>query len=129
MLANAISNFFFHSNNYLKWQVIFWLNTALLLFLTLSTPINTSVGFAHADKVFHFIGFGAFSFFFFLGYSKFSTQLNVTLSFILGLIVEIAQSYIPHRSFDYWDLVADLCGSLAAVIFLTVLKQALNPKV
>ena len=128
MLANIISNFFFRPNNYSKWQVIFWLNTALLLFLTLSTPINTNVGFAHADKIFHFIGFGAFSFFLFLGYSKFSVLLNVTLSFILGLVVEIAQSYIPYRSFDILDLVADVCGSLVAVAFLTLLKQTLSPK-
>ncbi len=128
MLANVISNFFFHPSNYAKWQVIFWLNTVLLLFLTLSTPIKIGVNLPHADKVFHFLGFGAFSFFLFLGYSKFSTLINVTLSFILGLVVEIAQSYIPHRSFEALDLIADVCGSLVAVIFLTIMKKSLSPK-
>lgn len=128
MLANVIANFFFHPNHSYKWQVIFWLNTALLLFLTLSAPIKTGVSLPHADKIFHFIGFGAFSFFLFLGYSKFSILLNVTFSFILGLVVEIAQSYIPSRSFDILDLIADVCGSLAAVIFLTVMKGILSPK-
>ena len=82
----------------------------------------------YADKIFHFIGFGAFSFFLFLGYPKIAPKLNIGFSFILGLAVEVAQTYIPHRSFDYMDLVADLLGSLAAVVFLAILKRILISK-
>ena len=127
MLSKLIFSLFFLPSNIKKWQVIFWLNTSLLLFLTLSPPIDSGVSLAHADKIFHFIGFGAFSFFLFLGYPRLVPKLNILVSLILGLVVEIAQNHIPHRGFDYLDLVADLLGSLVAVIFLVILKRFLPP--
>jgi hypothetical protein len=45
--------------------------------------------------------------------------LSVTLSIILGIILEFVQLYfIPNRSFDGTDIIADMVGAIIAGIWL-----------
>lgn len=110
----AISN----KNHIKKWRVVFWLNGALLLYLTLMPSVSYRVNYQHIDKVFHFIGFGAFAFFCLFAFPKLKPVLVIIISMSLGILVEVIQSFIPHRGFSYIDMVADLSGILFAVIFM-----------
>ena len=103
-----------------RWQIVFWLNGALLMYLTLMPSVHHHVSYSNIDKVFHFIGFGAFAFFCVLAFSRLNLIWVVVLSTILGILVEIIQSYMPHRGFSYGDMVADFAGALTAVLFLWV---------
>ena len=48
--------------------------------------------------------------------NKAQVNLYVTLAFIMyGVIIEVIQlNFIPHRSFDVFDIVADTVGCFAA---------------
>lgn len=86
-----------------------------------------SVGFDGIDKVVHVVLFGGIVFFwaFHLYYRRLSTQkwrttivLLTCFSIALGIVLEFLQLYyIPNRSFDGLDIVADTAGALAAGLF------------
>ncbi len=114
---------FFDDKHRNKWQVAFFLNWALLLFLTLSPSSLGPIGIQHADKLFHIIGFGAFAFFFVLAFPRLKLRWIILLSFCMGIGVEAAQSFIPYRSFSIADMVADLTGILIAVLMLFFLRK------
>ena len=80
------------------------------------------------DKVGHFFGMGILSFLVLSVISKPTQKTVITPGIISGIILvvlavtleEFSQKYIPSRSFQYWDLVADYLGiglfSLLSVI-------------
>lgn len=105
-----------------KWQVVFWLNAALLLYLTLTPSNHQPVNFANADKLFHFIGFGAFAFFGFLAFPKMPPWLLFVISTCLGVGVELVQAILPYRSFSVADMFADILGILTVISLLYFVK-------
>jgi VanZ family protein len=115
-----------NENHINKWRVVFWLNGALLLYLTLMPSVSYRVSYQHIDKVFHFIGFGAFAFFCLFAFPKLKPTLVIVLSLALGVLVEVIQSFIPHRGFSYLDMLADLAGILFAVLFMLGIKKFLK---
>lgn len=53
-----------------------------------------------------------------------SLFIGIMASFQLSLAMEIVQYYLPYRSFEFYDLVANLMGCLfSALIFKIVLKD------
>jgi len=74
------------------------------------------------DKVFHFIGFGAFAFATTLAFPLFKTYWVILVSIGLGISVELVQSVIPRRAFSYWDMVADLAGILFALLVVAIIR-------
>jgi len=105
-----------------KWQIVFWINSILLLYLTLMPAVHHSVNYRDIDKVFHFIGFGSFAFFCVLAFSRLNTLWAIFISCLLGMSVEIVQSFLPHRAFSFADMIADFAGIITAVIFLWIGK-------
>ena len=118
-----IHNILFEEKNTPKWKFIFWLNSLLLLYLTLMPSIQIKVSFANIDKVFHIIGFGSFAFFCFLAFPKLKNLSVTGIAVALGILVEIIQSFLPSRSFSYLDMFADVFGIVLAVLFLSLLKN------
>ena len=106
----------------LFWLVIFWINLLLLLYLTLAPSVAPNVGYTHADKIYHFIGFGVLTFLSKLAYLKLSLKLTAIAMAALGLFVELAQSSLSYRTFSIADLLADIGGILFAVVILQWLK-------
>ena len=85
----------------------------------------------HFDKVVHVILFGGIVLFW-GGYYAFQPDkvygwrkvviFLAILSTGLGIVLEYVQFYyIPQRSFDRFDIVADTCGAVAALLFLLFL--------
>ena len=118
MFIKSFFELIFKPEHVKKWQILFWLNGALLLYLTLMPSVQHQVTVQNIDKVFHFIGFGAFAFFCVLAFPKLSLLKVIILSSILGVGVEIIQSQIPHRSLSIADMLADFAGIITAVGFL-----------
>ena len=85
----------------------------LFVFIFAIFPISDSgVQIPYQDKLLHILVF------FFLSISTLIAFENLTLSnafFLLasfGLFIEIAQFFIPFRSFEFLDLIADIIGAL-----------------
>lgn len=81
----------------------------------------------HGDKVAHFILFGALSFLLNLAVTKkcfkwgrWSVYRGTALVAVLAVCEEGSQRFIASRTFDYFDLLADLTG-VVLFAFITAL--------
>ncbi|HZD58908.1 MAG TPA: VanZ family protein, partial [Anaerolineae bacterium] len=52
-----------------------------------------------------------------------SSIFAVSSSFIYGMMMEIAQRFLPYRSFSVEDMVVDLAGAIAGLLVLRSLRQ------
>ncbi len=120
MFIGKLFDIIFNQKQTHKWQVVFWLNASLLLYLTLMPSLGHHISYRNIDKVFHFIGFGAFAFFCLLAFPRLHILWAVTISCSLGVVVELIQALLPHRGFSYADMIADFAGIIAAVTFLWI---------
>ena len=99
-----------------------------------SLPDVGDEGIPGLDKAVHVLLFAGLSFSWFLHVrAKHLMMKNVrsfqlSLLFFLaatffGLLMEFIQrDYIPHRSFDWLDVVADACGALAGSYLVTKIE-------
>lgn len=122
MLLIKTFELLFNNKHTNKWQIIFWLNAGLLLYLTLMPSVQHHITYQNIDKLFHFVGFGAFAFFCILAFPRLAVFWTIFISFLLGISVEVVQSFLPHRAFSYADMIADFAGIIVAVGFLWIGK-------
>ncbi len=94
----------------------------VLLYVTLMPNVHVHSPYRHMDKVFHFMGFGAFAFATTLAFPLLKTYWVILVSMGLGISVELIQSFIPRRAFSYWDMVADLVGILFALLVVAIIR-------
>jgi VanZ family protein len=106
------------------WLAIMWsLITLILLCLPGSVlPSHGLFSLPFIDKIAHLGLFGGLVFFWSLYYyfhrrpNIITVRLSWTIvfcSFLFGVIMEFVQeNFIPNRSFDVGDIIADLAGSL-----------------
>jgi VanZ family protein len=91
---------------------------ALIFILSASPSISPPPGFFLEDKIYHFIEYSIFSFFLFLAFftsgKKFLKKhfflLSVLIGTAYGLSDEIHQSFVPGRTCEFLDFVADSLG-------------------
>ena len=91
---------------------------ALIFILSASPSIAPPPGFFLEDKIYHFIEYGIFSFLLFLAFyhsrSEFLKKHFIVVSCIVGIAYglsdEIHQSFVPGRSCEFLDFVADCLG-------------------
>jgi VanZ family protein len=78
-----------------------------------------------SDKLLHFGAYGLLSVFLYLNlhfqnrfeiFSKYPAFFTVLIASMYGLLDEIHQMYVPGRSAEFLDWVADFSGSLMAVL-------------
>jgi VanZ family protein len=78
------------------------------------------------DKIAHFGIFSIFSMLLTIGFIKqykylflryHSAKMAIGVSLLLGLIIEIFQAFIPGRSLEYYDLLANSIGAFAGFGF------------
>lgn len=122
-MINFVIHILFASKHCIKWKVIFWINSLLLIYLTVMPSLHYKSSFHHMDKVFHVIGFGSFAFLCFLAFPKLKPISTLIISMSLGIGIEIVQAFLPSRSFSYLDMVADFLGILSAILFLVLVKK------
>ncbi|MFN6945046.1 MAG: VanZ family protein [Cytophagaceae bacterium] len=108
----------------------------LIVFLTLfpgkEMPEMTIWDMVSFDKFAHMFVFAIFTLLMIVGFSKQYTyavlkrhpvRSALLVSIFLGGVIEIAQSIIPGRGFDYLDFVADALGSLLGYVAFYFIYQ------
>ena len=104
-------------------KIKFWL---LLVISAISffSPVTAAehVGFG-MDKIVHFFLFAALAIY---GIRSFPRNKGALLALLVlyTLVSEFIQgNYIPHRSFDQYDIIADIVGLAAGTIILRLNKR------
>ncbi len=114
------------NKTFIKYSLLFyWL---LILVLT-SFPADTIPQPGISDKIAHFAAYFGLSVLAFLFWENNNVSLSVSkyeLKILLilaayGLFDEIHQIFIPGRSCEFLDFVADLSGTLIGYIFIKVI--------
>jgi VanZ family protein len=111
---------------------------AILIFIISSLPQITppSLGFKLEDKVYHFIEYSIFSFLLFLAFFKaqkgFLRNKVFLLSSLIGIIYaysdEFHQRFVPGRTYDLYDFLADCLGIILIQAILWVYQEWKNRK-
>ena len=94
------------------------LYAALIFILSAISSIAPPPGFVLEDKIYHFIEYGVFSSLLFLAFyhsrreflKKHVFLLSCIIGMGYGLSDEIHQSFVPGRSCEFLDFVADCLG-------------------
>ena len=122
----------------LKYHIPFYL-LCLLIFAESSIPSDAfpKLEFEFADKIIHL----AIYFILFLtAYYSFNNQkkykllyenvmiASLVFSILYGALDEFHQLFVPGRSCDIYDWLADVAGVILAIIFLLLIKKFVNNK-
>jgi len=85
------------------------------------------------DKPGHSIAYASLAGTLLWAYSRFLEGLKLSMfsmvglssfAFLYSLLLEIVQYYLPHRTFDLWDLLANAIGiGLVTILFLRFNKD------
>lgn len=123
--------------------VVVW---ALVIILATTLPANSfpqvfNWGAKNLDKLIHFLVFGVFGVLLALAFFKQHYEsylhrnrlwLSVVVGFVFGVITEGAQHFfIPSRSGELIDIVANLFGTVFGVFYLSVIAaliEKISPK-
>ena len=88
----------------------------LTIFVVSSFPlVLPEIYFDPRKLIFHFFEYFLLSFLIFKSINK--KEEACLLSSIYGLLDEIHQFYVPSRTFDFFDILADISGSFFLLIF------------
>lgn len=109
-----------------------------LIFLLSSRDLGIKIDSHHLDKVAHAIEFAIMAFLLGLGFFnvlKASSSIKMILTFLFGFALavldEFHQGYVPRRSSDARDVLADALGVTCGVIIYLYLekkrKQTVKP--
>jgi len=101
--------------------IIYW----ILVFVATSLPSTSAIGIGKFDKIAHFSAYAvlAFLMYWLFDINKKTEILSWRKVFVIifvltfyGIFDEIHQSFIPGRSTEFYDLVADVLGIWTGVL-------------
>lgn len=103
--------------------LLFTIGWATVIYLLSSQPgLNVPPLFAGQDKILHAIVFGILGFFLLgaqrpadRGYRDRDILLTILLVMLYGISDEVHQLFVPGRSADFLDVVADTAGGILGV--------------
>jgi len=111
-------------------NLLSFFTTLFIIFLSLKKIEGNKIFyFPYQDKLLHSLAYGFLCVTYFWT-MKFSWKINnpiykaVIFSITLGIILEIIQSYLPYRMFDFWDIIANFLGVM--VFILIILKKKIK---
>ena len=95
----------------------------VVVFVMPSPKVETLSPESHIDKVVHVTLFALYYFICFLalGCQKYGVVKATTISWSFALFTEMLQWFIPYRSADFHDVLADSAGILVGLIMSKVL--------
>lgn len=64
-----------------------------------------------------------------LAYTRFSMTKKILLLFIFAIQLEAIQYFVPSRSVNFWDLVADMFGVMIIILLYFVINTLLDYKI
>jgi VanZ family protein len=126
-------------------KLLIWvISEIILVFLILTSPIDISNQTSNwfdglpIDKMIHILLFGSLSLsiFAYFQYSNIlelktirAKALALIFCILYGIGMEYYQKYfVPSRSFDVIDMLADAMGALLALPFFNMVKHYIQPK-
>ena len=103
-------------------RILLVISILVISFLAISETNPTSQNFID-DKLLHFLCFAYLTLIFKL--TQFIQQDFWLYVIVLayGILIEIVQMYLPYRSFEFLDILADFMGILFASLFLKLAKD------
>lgn len=115
--AVAFGCFFAAPGTRPRWAWWIWAQLAVVLFAGIGAYLGlTDFGFlryAYADKVMHFVLFGALAFFLVAWFADRSAVWVIGLFLAVAVLDELVQALSPVRTFDLGDLTCTTLGILA----------------
>lgn len=104
-----------------KYTAIFW---TMLIFILCTLPSESLPKGQPNDKISHFIIFAGFTFFWLSQSLKY--WLIILIGVIYGIGIEFWQGSMPeyfHRSFDWYDALADGIGSIIGLVIYRLFNK------
>jgi VanZ family protein len=104
-----------------KYTAFFW---TVLIFILCTLPSKSLPTGQPNDKISHFIAFAGFTFFWFFQSSKY--WLVILIAALYGIGIEFWQAILPesfHRSFDWYDALADAVGGIIGYVIYLIYKK------
>ena len=103
---------------------------AVLFYLSHQPTLETPALFPGQDKLFHALAYGVLGFLLLGswapatdGFNAMQIRSSILIGSLYGLSDEFHQYFIPGRSSDMWDWVADTLGVVIAVLLLAWLSR------
>ena len=109
-----------------SFRIILLLSVSIITILSIQeVSIESSINFL--DKALYFICFSYLTLITWLS-RILNKDLHVyVIVLAYGILLEIVQRFLPHRSFEYLDIFADFVGIIGGLIIIKILKN-LYPK-
>ena len=118
----------------MTWRLIYgylalaWM--AVIFYLSHQPSLPTPQMFSGQDKLFHALVYGVLASLFLMScrpekdsYTKTQITGSILIASLYGISDEIHQYFVPGRSADVLDWVADTAGALLAVLLLAFLAK------
>lgn len=112
--------------------IIYW----IILFILTSLPTGLAIETRDvSDKLLHFGAYGLLSALLYLNLyfqnkfpllNKYSALFTILIASVYGLLDEIHQMFVPGRSAEFLDWLADFSGSLVAVLIISYLIKKIK---
>lgn len=103
---------------------------AVLFYLSHQPTLDTPSLFPGQDKLFHMLAYGVLGFFLLGslapasdGFTAIQIRGSILIASLYGISDEFHQYFVPGRSSDVWDWVADTLGAVIAVSLLAWLSR------
>ena len=103
---------------------------AVLFYLSHQPNLDTPMLFPGQDKLFHAFAYGVLGFLLLGsrapapdGFTELQIRSSILIASLYGISDEFHQYFIPGRSTDAWDWVADTLGAVIAVSLLAWLSR------
>lgn len=118
----------FHILFFSKKTIFLWIISIIAIsYMSLIPRIDIPVKFSYSDKVWHFFAYVWLSF---LPYGGFKTRtialMGSLLMVLLGIGLEIGQSYIPGREAAFSDAMANSIGVITGIVLGNLLRRNFN---
>jgi len=105
-----------------------WMGT--LFYLSHQPTLDTPLLFPGQDKLFHAVAYGILGFLLLgsripsaQGFTNTQVRSSIIIASLYGISDEFHQYFVPGRSSDVWDWVADTLGAVIAVSLLVWLSR------
>lgn len=103
---------------------------AVLFYLSHQPTLETPALFPGQDKLFHALAYGVLGFLLLGslapatdGFTSLQIRNSILIASLYGISDEFHQYFIPGRSSDVWDWVADTLGAVIAVSLLAWMSR------
>ena len=93
---------------YRLWTTLGWTMLAMLIVLSL-VRLEQPLEFRHTDKAEHLVAYGLLMYWWGMVQPRNMLRWAIALP-LLGLLLEWAQSFVPHRFMDWNDALANTLG-------------------